>query len=126
MNHTTKSVSTEGREICMYCAHMNPVNGYCPRTGDYVNAFSSCGRFQRPDEIDDVPTVQTDSFRRREYQNHRKGSRPSAGRTEKYCSRCGELKPIEQFVKLRRSADGHGCYCLECNRIRHRKYRQTN
>jgi hypothetical protein len=32
----------------------------------------------------------------------------------KYCSKCDTIKPIEQFCKYKRSADGHSWTCKSC------------
>jgi hypothetical protein len=34
--------------------------------------------------------------------------------TMKYCSKCDTTKPIEQFCKTKRSADGHSYTCKSC------------
>ena len=107
-------------ELCLNCVRMNPVNGYCGKQGAYVNAFWSCKKFERPE---DNATTNDEHAPRAPRVSHKKGVCPTAGRTEKRCSRCGRLKPIDDFVKLKRSADVHGCYCHECNTIRHREYK---
>ncbi len=40
------------------------------------------------------------------------------------CKRCGREKPIEDFVKDNRQADGHGAICKECDAARKREARR--
>jgi CRISPR/Cas system-associated protein Cas10 (large subunit of type III CRISPR-Cas system) len=40
------------------------------------------------------------------------------------CKRCGREKPIEDFVKDKRQADGHGAICKECDAARKREARR--
>ena len=43
----------------------------------------------------------------------------------KTCSRCGETKPLEEFVKDNRRKDGHATICKECRRKKDReRYQQ--
>ena len=35
----------------------------------------------------------------------------------KYCSKCDTTKPIEQFCKNKRSADGHAYQCKACIKV---------
>lgn len=42
--------------------------------------------------------------------------RVDPNRTEKYCSKCDEIKPIENFGINRSSPDGHRNICLYCRR----------
>lgn len=43
-----------------------------------------------------------------------------ADRTEKKCSRCGVVKPLDQFFREQRKADGRTAICKTC-RYEHRK-----
>ena len=36
----------------------------------------------------------------------------------KVCTRCGKIKPLEDFVKDNRRKDGRGSICYECKRIK--------
>src|SRR5215216_1326649 len=36
--------------------------------------------------------------------------------TNKVCSQCGEAKPLDQFHRRTRSADGHQAHCKACGR----------
>lgn len=40
----------------------------------------------------------------------------------KQCSHCGEIKPLDQFVKDNRRKDGRGAICYACKRIKDREY----
>lgn len=46
-------------------------------------------------------------------------------KTEKSCSNCGEIKPIDQFARQPSSSDGLHSWCLDCSRfvtfVRHLK-----
>lgn len=44
----------------------------------------------------------------------------------KYCKRCGEEKPIEEFSKVSRRKDGLCGYCKSCMNQYNAKYRQEN
>ena len=50
--------------------------------------------------------------------------------TEKKCSRCGEVKPVEEFGKTKHKDSPRGFYyrsmCLECNREYCREYSRNN
>ncbi len=36
--------------------------------------------------------------------------------SKKYCTRCGELKSLDQFYLAKKSRDGHKAYCSDCGR----------
>ena len=112
-----KKIDPNRDELCLNCYHMRPDNGYCPIVGDYVNAFWSC-RQSSNSANENIPIKRTP---RERHPSKRKGIAYTANRTEKKCSRCGIVKPIEKFVREVSRADGHGCYCLECNAIRRRE-----
>lgn len=40
--------------------------------------------------------------------------------TRKACSRCGEVKPLDEFALNRHRADGHQSYCKPCGRAMRR------
>lgn len=40
----------------------------------------------------------------------------------KQCSDCGQIKPIECFGKDKTKKDGHRSYCLDCLRLRSKRY----
>lgn len=44
---------------------------------------------------------------------------------EKTCFLCSITKPIDEFCKDRRTKDGRTGYCRECQRARHKKWRNT-
>ena len=44
----------------------------------------------------------------------------------KNCKICGELKPLEEFRKSNRHADGRMSECIECDRKRNAEYRSEN
>lgn len=115
---TDKKINMQGQEICLYCPKMNPNNGYCQRVGEFVNAFWSCKGFDNKEE------VRVEAKPKKHFVSWKKGKVLTAGRTEKRCARCGQVKPIDQFVRSSKKADGHDCYCRECNAIRHREAKQ--
>lgn len=43
----------------------------------------------------------------------------------KKCPRCGEVKPLEEFYKDKRSVDGHHWLCKRCQSIAAAKYYKT-
>jgi hypothetical protein len=115
----THELNMNGTEICLNCPHMNPITGYCPKAGEYVNAFWACHHYEEREAEIQLPP--------RPVRKHRvsplKGVRFTADRTRKRCSRCGKIKPLEEFVKSKRNADGHSCYCFECNRLKNQEER---
>lgn len=42
----------------------------------------------------------------------------------KQCSDCGQIKPIEFFGKDKTKKDGHRSYCLDCLRLRSKRYKR--
>lgn len=46
--------------------------------------------------------------------------------TQKKCSKCGEVKPLEEFNKHSRSADGVQAHCRECMKEANRKWYAAN
>ena len=61
--------------------------------------------------------------------NHNGGSNPSLYAMEtKLCTKCGKEKPISEFSKSARRADGLQRYCKSCmaeyNRIHYRKIKR--
>jgi hypothetical protein len=46
--------------------------------------------------------------------------------TEKKCSKCGEVKPIEGFYKLSTSKNNYRSRCKECTEEDKKKYRLNN
>ena len=40
----------------------------------------------------------------------------------KKCSMCGEEKPLEMFVKLKKSKDGHAAHCKACKKLKDKAY----
>ena len=53
----------------------------------------------------------------------RNKSRPPADIEEKQCSRCKQVKDIENFYRTQRSDDGWDNYCKECRRLLRIKHR---
>lgn len=44
----------------------------------------------------------------------------------KKCSKCGEIKPLTEFSKRKRSIDGLDYYCKKCKQSNTRKYNEAN
>ena len=44
----------------------------------------------------------------------------------KACYKCGEILPLTDYYRKKRSADGHSCYCKDCDKKRMREYRERN
>jgi hypothetical protein len=44
----------------------------------------------------------------------------------KQCSKCKEVKLLNDFPRDRRKRDGLRASCKDCNKLRHKEYRQTN
>ena len=44
----------------------------------------------------------------------------------KYCTRCGETKPLNEYHKDRSKRDGHCAYCKPCVIAYVRKYQKDN
>ena len=45
---------------------------------------------------------------------------------EKACTKCGEVKPLEEFVVESKLKSGRGASCKECHRALSRKYNEEN
>jgi len=45
---------------------------------------------------------------------------------EKRCSKCGEVKPVGQFIKYKKNRDGHRGQCKECGNKARRDQRREN
>ena len=43
----------------------------------------------------------------------------------KHCTKCGELKSLDEFSKHRHSPDGHAYQCKECNKVRSKAFRAS-
>ncbi len=46
--------------------------------------------------------------------------------TTKCCTKCGEVKSLDQFARFARSRDGHMTQCKACNNARRKAWRQAN
>lgn len=46
--------------------------------------------------------------------------------SEKTCTKCGVLRPIEQFAKDSRNKSGYGAHCRECDRASSRQWYESN
>ena len=44
----------------------------------------------------------------------------------KTCTKCGEVKSLDDFCKSKRSSDGRFSQCRDCNRARAKKWREDN
>ena len=44
----------------------------------------------------------------------------------KRCSKCKRTRPLSEFYRDKRHADGNQSHCKECQRQRHRQYYQNN
>jgi len=47
-------------------------------------------------------------------------------KTEKYCKRCNETKPMEEFSNSKAYKDGKQTYCKACNKAHNDKYNAKN
>ena len=45
---------------------------------------------------------------------------------EKSCTKCGEVKPLEDFAVASREKSGRATACKECEQARNKKYREDN
>ena len=45
---------------------------------------------------------------------------------KKQCTKCKEIKSIEEFYKDNRAKDGHMCWCRECNNKQGKKWQKNN
>lgn len=112
----SNKIKMRTENTCGHCAVVNPSNGYCKRTGKYVNALSTMPCFVEKSDFSDQMCVAKKRPVLIKY-------RSTADRTEKLCTACGRTLPIDSFGIARRSKDGHNYYCLECIRERDRKRR---
>ena len=53
------------------------------------------------------------------------GFEPSPDQPTKRCSRCGEVKPLDDFYRDNKSKDQHGAWCKNCSN-KHRQVRREN
>ena len=44
----------------------------------------------------------------------------------KKCCKCKETRPLSEFYRARKRADGYGTYCKECSRQHSKQYRAKN
>jgi len=56
----------------------------------------------------------------------RKAAAGKLTRSEKPCSRCKTVKPLDEFYPLKNSRDGRASYCKICVKERYREYREEN
>lgn len=103
---------------CGNCLRIMPSNGYCRKLGKYVNALSEEPCFVGPDT--DIPVYTRAKPKPKPKKvivksEPRKTTVYYRTRTEKRCSRCGQVLPITDFGIVKRNSDGRNCYCLKCN-----------
>lgn len=113
-------------ECCGKCAHYRE-GGFCFHTKKDVAYFGYCKKFTVNYEFQEPPkpkpSPKTPIEEQQEKKAEAEAEKPIV--TEKRCKCCGELLPIEQFVKNRRAADGHTSICYLCNRAKERPKRTT-
>ena len=98
---------------CGSCVSMRKTDGYCRRTGKYVNALAEkpCWLGSREEARQNLPQIGP-----QEVPPTRYGERGSYLVPEgtKYCPKCKTVKPLSEFGVNRNSADGYNHYCKEC------------
>ena len=102
-------------EICGHCIRFRPSDGYCRKTGRYVNALALAKCF-----ITEEPTPVESP--KKAVRIRRQSAVSAAFRTEKTCPSCGRTLPLDEFVKCKRNPDGHDCYCKQCMAEKTRRY----
>ena len=98
---------------CGSCVSMRKTDGYCRRTGKYVNALAekSCWLGSREEARQNLPQIGP-----QEVPPTRYGERGSYLVPEgtKYCPKCKQVKPLSEFGISRNTADGYAFYCKTC------------
>ena len=103
---------------------MRPDNGYCPRTGAWVNALAEAPKtcYVGKDELDDdipqwhPPVRET---KKSSAQVWRSGRGVPDGK--KYCPTCDRILPRENFCECKTRYDGVNWECRECVANRRRR-----
>lgn len=92
---------------------MRKTDGYCRRTGKYVNALSekSCWLGSREEARQNLPQIGPQEVPPTRYGE---GGRYLVPEGTKYCPACKTVKPLSEFGVSRNSADGYNHYCKEC------------
>lgn len=92
---------------------MRKTDGYCRRTGKYVNALAekSCWLASREEAHQNLPTIGPQEVPPTRYGE---GGRYLVPEGTKYCPACKTVKPISEFGISRNSADGYNNYCKDC------------
>lgn len=110
---------------CGSCVSMRKTDGYCRRTGKYVNALAEkpCWLGSREEAHQFLPQIGP-----QEVPPTRYGERGSYLVPEgtKYCPKCKTVKPLSEFGSNRNSADGYNNYCKECFNGRMAEVRAAN
>ena len=98
---------------CGSCVSMRKTDGYCRRTGKYVNALAEkpCWLASREEARQNLPTIGPQEVPPTRYGE---GGRYLVPEGTKYCSMCKTVKPLSEFGASRNSADGYNNYCKEC------------
>lgn len=98
---------------CGSCVSMRKTDGYCRRTGKYVNALAekSCWLGSCEEARQNLPTIGPQEVPPTRYGEHGSYLVPPG---TKYCPKCKTVKPLSEFGSSRNSADGYANYCREC------------
>lgn len=112
---------------CGTCINMRPTDGYCPRTGWWVNALDDTPRrcYVGKDEVDFDSHDQHPPVR--EVKDPAKKPRRTVWRSgrgvpdgKKYCPTCERTLPIGNFCTCKTRYDGVNWECKECAAARTR------
>ena len=116
---------------CGTCVNMRPTDGYCPRTGAWVNALAEPPKrcYVGRDELDeDIPQwhppvreVKKERKERTVRTVWRRGSGTPEG--TKYCPSCDRILPRENFCVCKTRYNGINWECKECAARRTREYK---
>lgn len=98
--------------VCLDCQHYQK-GGSCRKTGKDVGALQeACDKAHEPfDRMDMIKPV--------------KPKPEPVPEGHKRCSRCGEVKPLDNFGTNRINKDGKQAWCKECTRLHAQKKRKT-
>lgn len=110
---------------CGSCVSMRKTDGYCRRTGKYVNALSSESCWLPKEGAREEAQRNLPKVGPQEVPPTRFGVGGSylVPDGTKYCPGCKMVLPLESFGKSRATADGYASYCKPCMNEMQRKIR---
>lgn len=103
------------KNFCGTCVNMRESDGYCPRTGRYVNALDAdkpC--FVSREEVEETIAAAPKIVPKPKVKEPEPTPAPAPAPKTKVCHRCGKEYPLSYFPKHNKSKDGHDGVCRDC------------